>query len=84
MEIMALGLPIITTNVGGIPYLINHKTTGILVNPNAADEIVIAVNDLITGKINGLNISNNARKEILNYNKSNVIKQWIEFIDNIK
>ena len=82
MEIMALGLPIITTNVGGIPFLINHNSTGILVNQNDSDEIVVAVTDLITQKINGFNLITNARNEILNYDKSNVLAQWFCFIDN--
>ena len=74
MEAMALGLPIITTNVGGIPFLINHNSTGILVNQNDSDEIVVAVTDLITQKINGFNLITNARNEILNYEKKNIIK----------
>ena len=82
MEAMALGIPIITTNVGGIPFLLNHNSTGILVNPNNLSEIVIAIDDLITGKINGLNLATNARNEVLNFDKSKVINQWFEFIDN--
>jgi len=82
MEAMALGLPIITTNVGGIPFLINHKSTGILVKPNDPDEFVVAVNDLISGEANGLNLAANARNEVFNYDKSKVITQWFEFINN--
>ena len=82
MEAMALGLPIITTNVGGIPFLINHKSTGILVKPNDPNEFVVAVNDLITGENNGLNLAANARNEVFNYDKSKVITQWFEFINN--
>ncbi len=82
MEAMALGLPIVTTNVGGIPFLINHNSTGILVNPNNSDAIVIAIDDLITGKINGFNLTANARNEVLNFDKSKVIAQWFTFIDN--
>ena len=31
IEAMALGLPIISTNVGGIPYLLEHEKTGLLI-----------------------------------------------------
>ncbi|MBC8196789.1 MAG: glycosyltransferase family 4 protein [Candidatus Marinimicrobia bacterium] len=82
MEAMALGLPIITTNVGGISSLINNKSTGILVNSNDPDEFVIAINELISGEINGLNLAKNARIEIHNYDKAKIINKWVDFIDS--
>ena len=75
-------LPFKTHNAGGISNLINHKSTGILVKPNDPDEFVVAVNDLISGETNGLNLVANARNEVFNYDKSKVITQWFEFINN--
>lgn len=43
MEAMALGLPIITTNVGGIPFLLENKTNAILVEDNNTQQMVGAV-----------------------------------------
>ncbi len=40
VEAMALGLPIVSTNVGGMPYLIEHGTHGLLVEPNNIDAMV--------------------------------------------
>jgi len=34
IEAMALGFPIVSTNVGGLPYLIDNKIDGLLVTPN--------------------------------------------------
>jgi len=39
MEAMAAGLPIISTNVGGIPDMIEDGVSGILVKPGNADEL---------------------------------------------
>ncbi len=34
MEIMALGVPIVSTNVGGLPYLLEDKQDAFLVEKN--------------------------------------------------
>ena len=43
MEAMALGLPVISTNVGGLPYLIDHKKDGFLVAPNNIEVFTDAI-----------------------------------------
>lgn len=36
IEAMALGFPVVSTNVGGLPFLIEHEKTGLLTPPNDA------------------------------------------------
>jgi glycosyltransferase involved in cell wall biosynthesis len=43
LEAMAAGVPFIGTNVGGIPEIIDSGKTGLLVSPNAPDEMVKAI-----------------------------------------
>jgi len=43
MEAMACGLPAISTRLVGIPDLIRHKETGLLVEPNNARELADAI-----------------------------------------
>jgi glycosyltransferase involved in cell wall biosynthesis len=83
LEIMALGLPIVTTNVGGIPSMIDDGKTGILINSKNPNEFANIIGDLLSGEINGTNISKNARKEVLKYDKSQIIKKWTEFLNRI-
>ena len=64
MEAMALGLPIVSTNVGGIPYLIDDGVTGLLINPSDSDQMAEKINELISGKIDGHQILKNAREEV--------------------
>lgn len=42
IEAMSCAIPVIATNVGGIPELITTGTNGILVRPNSVDDIVEA------------------------------------------
>jgi glycosyltransferase involved in cell wall biosynthesis len=46
LEAMAAGLPIVTTNVAGIPSLVMHEVNGLLVEPTAA-ALAVAVARLI-------------------------------------
>lgn len=43
MEAMALGKPIIATNVCGVREIVVDRDTGILVNPNRPSEIAGAI-----------------------------------------
>lgn len=43
IEAMALGLPVISTNVGGLPYLINNGEDGILVPANNPTHFIDAI-----------------------------------------
>ena len=44
---MALGLPVVATNLGGVPELVRDAETGIVVPPNDPGRIADAVADLI-------------------------------------
>jgi glycosyltransferase involved in cell wall biosynthesis len=43
IEAMALGLPIVSTDVGGMPFLVEHQKHGLLVPPNDVDAMVDAI-----------------------------------------
>jgi glycosyltransferase involved in cell wall biosynthesis len=47
LEAMTLGLPVIATSVGSVPYIISHEENGLLVSPRNPDEIADNITRLI-------------------------------------
>ncbi|MCU1373659.1 MAG: glycosyltransferase family 4 protein [Actinomycetia bacterium] len=46
MEAMASGLPVVTTRITGVPELVEHGTSGVLVPPGRADALADALAEL--------------------------------------
>lgn len=80
LEIMALGLPIISTNVGGIPFLINHKKTGYLVEDNAVLQMEESVKKLVEDTALAQYLITNAKEEVEQWNWKVVKKEWIKLL----
>lgn len=74
LEAMALGLPVVSTNVGGLKYIIQDKSNGILINKNDVFAMVDSIKDLIEGKYNRITFK--AREDLSMYEPHNVIKKW--------
>jgi glycosyltransferase involved in cell wall biosynthesis len=81
IEAMAVGLPVITTNVGGLPYLVENNSDGILVDPKDPDKFVKAVDDLIADPVLVKKLTANARKKVEDFDWNVVSKKWFELID---
>jgi glycosyltransferase involved in cell wall biosynthesis len=76
VEAMALGLPVVSTNVGGLPYLIEDQINGLLVENGAAKEMAHAIIELIENPAKAQQIINNARSLVEKFELEVVIAQW--------
>jgi len=75
---MALGLPVVSTNVGGLPYLISNNIDGVLVDKEQPILMANQIAEIIEKNKSSLII--NARAKVENFDWSVVRKQWLEIL----
>jgi len=75
-EAMANGLCIVTTDVGGIPYLVNNHQEAFLVPPNQPGAMAEAVRVIITNEEIAAHLSYHARKKTEQFDWSRILPQW--------
>jgi glycosyltransferase involved in cell wall biosynthesis len=76
LEAMACGLCVVSTNVGGIPYLLEHEVDALLVPPNDPQAMAAAVNRLFVEPGLAARISHNARTKVEGFDWSKVLPRW--------
>jgi glycosyltransferase involved in cell wall biosynthesis len=76
IEAMALGLPVVSTNVGGIPYLIKNDLNGKLVPYNDVEKMAGSIDYLISHPLETRRIVAKARETIEPYSWTQVCEQW--------
>jgi glycosyltransferase involved in cell wall biosynthesis len=83
MEAMACGLCVVSTNVGGIPYLLDHETDALLVPPDDPEAMAAAVRRILIEPDLAERLSRNARKKAEHYDWSVILPQWEELLLSI-
>jgi len=83
IQAMACGLCIVSSNVGGLPDLIQDGIDGLLVPPNDPQALAAAVRRLLTEPGLAPRISENARKKAEQYNWSVILPQWEVLFQNV-
>jgi glycosyltransferase involved in cell wall biosynthesis len=78
MEAMACGTPAVGFEVGGIPEMIENKTTGFLAKYKSAESLAEGMKWVLF-VANHEELSNNARQKVLNnYSERVVLEQYLE------
>ena len=83
-EAFFLNIPVVATNVGGIPELITNNETGILVPPNNPEKLANAINDLLIDRVKSDKLRLNANIFLKNNMTWEVIlPKFINFYENL-
>ncbi|MEN3322498.1 glycosyltransferase family 4 protein [Mariniflexile soesokkakense] len=80
VEAMALGMPVISTNVGGMHFLIENNLEGILIEPNNVNQFVEAIKKVQLDIENTNKMALKARKKAENYDWDVVKNLWISVL----
>jgi glycosyltransferase involved in cell wall biosynthesis len=72
LEALASGVPVVTTNVGGIPYLVEHDKTAVLVSPRDPEAMAMALIDLLNNPAKARRLANAGSDYVQRYNWESV------------
>lgn len=84
-EAQILGLPVISTNVGGIGSIVENGVSGILVPSNAPFELACEIANLYEDKTLCVKFSDNAKRiAIKRHDKNRILQQLIDTYTRLK
>ena len=75
-EAMACGLCVVSTNVGGLPYWVEHDKDALLVPPNDPEAMAAAVRRILTEPGLAARLSANARRKAEQLDWPVILPQW--------
>ncbi len=76
LEAMANGLCIVSTNVGGVPWLVEDQVEGLLVPPDNPQAMSAAVRRILVDPGLATRLSENARRKAEKFDWHSILPQW--------
>ncbi|MFA6416511.1 MAG: glycosyltransferase family 4 protein [Candidatus Paceibacterota bacterium] len=78
LEVMSLGTPVVTTRIGGNPELIKDGQTGLLFEYNNREEMITAVEKILTDKNLSDHLSAEARQTALGFTRAKMVDGLVD------
>lgn len=83
IEMMALGVPIVSTNVGGIPYLVRDGEEALLVDSGDAPAMAAAIERILADPALGQHLANQGKILAARYNEDKIAEKWLQLLQQI-
>lgn len=83
LEAFAAGVVVVTTNAGGIPYIVSHERTGLLVEMNDHEAMAAAAVRLLEDEELAAKLIHAARAECAKYRWDVVRERWLDFYSEV-
>jgi glycosyltransferase involved in cell wall biosynthesis len=77
LEALASGVPVVSTNVGGIPYMVEHDNSALLVDPEDYMAMANAIRKVLEDKQYQQNLVNSGLALVQQFAWSEVSKHWL-------
>jgi glycosyltransferase involved in cell wall biosynthesis len=84
LEALAGGLCVVSTNVGGLPFMLQHEQTALLVRPRDANAMADAISRLLTDSDLAGRLSRGARDYAMTCDWSHVLDQWDHLFSELR
>jgi len=82
LEMMALGLPIVTTNVGGIPYMIKNNEA-VLTDSEKPEQMANAILMILNNPVFVQSMISKGRSLVRSYDEDIIADKWIKLLESI-
>jgi glycosyltransferase involved in cell wall biosynthesis len=82
-ESMASGLPVVTTNAGGIPYIVKHEESCLMVNCDDHVAMADAAMRLLSDQELAVKISRQAREASRKFTWTAVRDEWVKLYSTV-
>jgi len=84
LEVMSLGVPIVTTDIGGNPELIENEKDGLLVPYDDYDALFKAVKRMLTNETLRNEVTEMAQKRVATFSLQRMIAETEELFNGYK